>query len=169
MKGIKHIYWVWAWSIQIAVISREFVDRYEVTFELGFHVCIICSTKQVVWACASSVDVFYFFIIRTHFARKSTKERLTWRGMHKTNKTKGEIPFICKEGIFKVITDVPQLEFVFLFTMRYINFLYFKERLTSYFFSIKFRDNSRFRFPNPRSFIFRQTLNTPTVWNMLDK
>ena len=184
MKGIKHIYWFWAWSIQFAVISGEFVDRYEVAFDLGFRVCIICfrilsnSTKQVVWACASSVDVFYFFIIRTHVARKSTKERLTWRGMHKTNKSKGEVPFICKEGIFKSLrmyrnwnlSSSLQWDISTSFTLKrgYLEVGCFKPP-TSYFFSIKFQDNSRFRFPNPRSFIFRQTVNTPTVWNMLDK
>ena len=59
---------------------------------------------------------------------KSTNEGVTWRGVYKTNKTKEEIYFICKEGIFIVITDDLQIEFVSLFPMRYINFLSIRER-----------------------------------------
>lgn len=138
------------------------------------------STKQVVWACASSVDVFYFFIIRTHFARKSTWQRNVWRGAVciKRTRPKGKYLSSVKRAFLKSLrmyrnwnlSSSLQWDISTSFTLKrgYLEVGCFKPP-TSYFFSIKFQDNSRFRFPNPRSFIFRQTLNTPTVWNMLDK
>ena len=103
--------------------------------------------------------MFYFSLNRTHFIWKSLNERLTWRGMHKTNKTKDKEYY-------------GQIEFVSLFPITFFSFTLKRGRIeigrfkppASYFLSLQFLDYSKFRFPNSPFFI----LGKPSIHPRLE-